>query len=209
MGQKVNPKSYRLATNHNWNSMWFTGDKNKYRQQLRDDILIREFVNKNYNPQAAIADINIERTVDRTKMIINSGRPGVVIGRSGQGVEKLTQDIKRLVSGKVDVEVVEIKKPDLNAYLVAQNIGQQISRRVSYRKAVKMTMQKVMQSGASGIKVTISGRLNGAEIARNEKFTDGKIPLSTIRSYIDYAVYHSITTFGTIGVKVWIYIGRI
>ncbi len=205
MGQKINPKSYRLATNHNWESRWFSGDKVKYRKLLHEDIVIRDFINKNYNPQAAISDINIERTADRTKVIINSGRPGVVIGRSGMGAEKLTQDIKKFVSGKVDIEILEIKKPDLNAFLVAQNIGGQISRRVSYRKAVKMAMQKVIQSGAGGIKANISGRLNGAEIARNEKFTEGKIPLSTIRSNIDFAVYHASTTYGTIGIKIWIY----
>ena len=208
MGQKINPKSYRLATNHNWESKWFAGNNEKFRKQLYEDILIREFVMKNYNPQGAISEINIERTADRTKVVINSGRPGVVIGRSGQGAEKLTLDIKKYVAGKVDVEIVEIKKPDLNAYLVAQSIGQQISRRVSYRKAVKMAIQKVMQAGAGGVKATISGRLNGAEIARNEKFLEGKIPLSTIRSNIDFAVYHAGTTYGTIGVKIWIYLGK-
>lgn len=208
MGQKINPKSFRLATNHSWESRWFSGNKATYRTQLHEDVLIREFINKNYNPQGAISEISIERTAERTKIVINSGRPGVVIGRSGQGAEKLTNDIKKYVQGKVDVEILEIKKPDLNAYLVAQSIGQQISRRVSYRKAVKMAMQKVVQSGAGGVKVNISGRLNGAEIARNEKFSEGRLPLSTIRSDIDFAVYHAGTTYGTIGVKVWIYLNK-
>ncbi len=205
MGHKINPKSYRLPINQDWDSRWFAPNKEQYRNQLITDIKIRELIEKNTGPQAAINRIAIERTAEKTKVIISTGRPGVLIGRSGQGIEKLSTQIKNLVGGKVDVDVVEIRKPELSAYLVAQNIGQQISRRVAYRRAVKMAIQKVMQAGALGVKVSVAGRLNGAEIARSEKFNEGSIPLSTLKANIDFAVYHSQTTYGTIGVKVWVY----
>jgi len=206
MGQKVNPKSFRLLVNRDWDSRWIATDKKKYQSQLLEDIKIREFINITAGPQAAIAKVLIERTLDRTKVSIFTGRPGVLIGRSGQGIENLTSQVKRIVAGKVNVDVVEVRKPELSATLVASSIGQQITRRVAYRRAVKMSIQKVMQSGALGVKVNISGRLNGAEIARREKFSEGSIPLSVIRANIDFAVYHAPTTYGTIGIKVWIYL---
>jgi len=208
MGHKINPLSYRLPLKRNWDSYWFASDKKQYRQQLIGDIRIRELIAKKTGPQAAISKVVLERTAEKTKVIIMTGRPGVLIGRSGEGVEKLTSEIKKIVTGKVEVEVMEIRKPDLSAYLVAQNVGQQISRRIAYRKAVKMALQKVMQAGARGVKIFVAGRLNGAEIARDEKFSDGSIPLSTLRANIDFAVYHAQTTYGTIGVKVWIYLSN-
>jgi small subunit ribosomal protein S3 len=205
MGQKVNPKSFRLQVDHDWDSRWFAADRQSYRTQLWEDLRIREKINQVAGPQAAIARITIERTPAKTKVNIFTGRPGVLIGRSGQGIEKMTALVKKIIPGKVNVEVVEVRKPELSAVLVAQSIGQQITRRVAFRRAAKMTIQKVTQAGALGIKVAISGRVNGAEIARSEKFSEGSIPLSAIKSRIDFAVYHAPTTFGTIGVKVWIY----
>ncbi len=205
MGHKVNPKSFRLLLNRDWESRWIASDKNKYRQQLLEDIKLREVINKAGGPQAAIAQISIERTLDRARVSILTGRPGVLIGRSGQGIDKMTEMVKKIIPGKVNIDVVEVRKPELSAILVAQSIGQQISRRVAYRRAVKMTLQKVVQAGAKGVKVRVAGRLNGAEIARNEKFSEGSIPLSAIRANIDFAVYHAPTTFGIIGIKVWIY----
>lgn len=205
MGHKINPKSYRLPINQDWDSRWFASGKEQYRNQLQADIKIRALIEKTAGPQAAISSIVISRTSQKVKVAIHTGRPGVLIGRSGQNIEKLSADIKKIVNGKVEVEVVEIRKPDLSATLVAQNIGNQISRRVAYRRAVKMAIQKVMQAGALGVKVSVAGRLNGAEIARSEKFAEGSIPLSTLKANIDFAIYHAITTYGTIGVKVWIY----
>lgn len=205
MGHKVNPKSYRLPLRHNWDSHWFSSNKATYRKQLNEDIKIRDLINTTAGPQAAISQIVIERSAGKTKIIISTGRPGVLIGRSGQGVEKLTAEVRKLTGERADVEIQEIKKPDLSACLVAQNIGQQISRRVAYRKAVKMAMQKVTQAGAKGVKINVAGRLNGAEIARSEKFSEGSIPLSTLRANIDFAVYHAHTTYGTVGIKVWLY----
>ena len=206
MGQKVNPKSYRLLLNRDWDSRWFAAHPKTYEKQLWEDIRIRELVDKITGPQAAVAKVMIERTLDKTKIILVSGRPGVIIGRSGQGIEKITEMVKKIIPGKVNVEVIEVRKPELSAALVAQNIGQQISRRIAYRRAVKMAIQKVMQAGALGIKVSTAGRLNGAEIARSEKFTEGSLPLSVLKSQIDFAVYHARTTYGTIGIKVWIYL---
>ena len=205
MGHKINPKSYRLPINHDWDSRWFAASGKQYSSQLLVDYKIRELIEKSAGLQAAISNIFIDRTAEKTKVTIQTGRPGVLIGRSGQGIEKLTGQIKKVVDGKVDVEVVEIRRPDLSALLVAQNVGQQITRRVAYRRAVKMAMQKVMQAGALGVKINVAGRLNGAEIARSEKFTEGSLPLSTLRSNIDFAIHHAMTTYGTIGVKVWIY----
>lgn len=205
MGHKINPRSFRLPIRQDWDSRWFSSNKSMYRKQLIEDIKIRDLIGKISGPQAAIANMLIERSAGKTKIIILTGRPGVLIGRSGQGVEKLTSEIKKLTKERVEIEIQEIKKTDLSACLVAQNIGQQISRRVAYRKAVKMATQKVMQAGANGVKVSVAGRLNGAEIARSEKFSEGSIPLSTLRANIDFAVYHAKTTYGTIGVKVWIY----
>jgi len=204
MGHKINPRSFRLPINRDWDSYWFTSNTKNYRDQLNIDIKIRELIEKKFGPQGAIARIVIERTAEKTKITIHSARPGILIGRSGQGIDSLTADIRKQISGKVEVEVVEIKKPDLNAKLVAQSIGQQITRRVPYRKAVKMALQKVMQAGVNGAKICVSGRLNGAEIARVEKFSEGSIPLTSLRANIDFSVYHAQTIYGTVGIKVWI-----
>ncbi|MBP6930008.1 30S ribosomal protein S3 [Patescibacteria group bacterium] len=204
MGHKINPKSFRLPIKQNWDSVWFASNPAQYRAQLQQDIKIRALIEKEGGPQAAIANITIARTAQKTKVSIHTGRPGVLIGRSGQNIEKLTGAVKKITPGKVEVEVIEIRKPDLSASLVAQNIGGQISRRVAYRRAVKMAIQKVMQAGALGVKVSVAGRLNGAEIARTEKFAEGSIPLSTLKANIDFSVFHAITTYGTVGVKVWI-----
>jgi len=205
MGQKVNPKGFRLISNHDWDSRWFSSDKKQYRDQLASDMKVRDIVTKQTGPQAAVSRVLIERTADIVKVKIFTGRPGMLIGRSGKGIETLTNEIKKVVSGRVEIDVVENRKPELSAAIVAQNIGSQISRRVAYRRAVKMAIQKVMQSGALGVKVNVAGRLNGAEIARSEKFSEGVVPVSSIKENIDYYIYHANTTYGIIGIKVWIY----
>ena len=204
MGQKVNPKNYRLIINRDWDGIWFSSNGAKYSQNVLLDYKIRNLIEKKTGIQAAVEKVTVSRTSDKTKITIHTGRPGVIIGRSGQGIENITSEIKKIIPGKVDVEILEIRKSDLSATLVAQSIGQQISRRVAYKRAVRMAIQKVMQAGAKGIKVTVSGRLNGAEIARSEKFNEGSIPLTTLRAKIDFAVYQAHTTYGTVGIKVWI-----
>lgn len=205
MGQKINPKSFRLPVDRNWSSRWF--DSKNQAKNIAEDFKIRQFLSKKLGPQAAIAEIEIERSLNKTKVFIFTGRPGVVIGRMGQGITDLSAELERKFGKKITIEVQEIKKPELSAQLVASNIAGQIERRLPYRRVVKNTIQKVMESGAKGIKIIISGRLGGAEIARREKFSRGALPLSTLRAKIDYALVEALTTYGTIGIKVYIYIG--
>lgn len=207
MGQKVNPNSFRLKITHSWSSVWYTGKKN-YAKFLHADLAIREYLSKKLQ-DAGIATIEIKRNAKITILNIFASKPGLIIGRQGVLVEEVKKELSRKFGEQFEVNILEVKNPDLEATLVAQNVAHQISRRISYRRAAKMAIQRAMENGAKGIKISISGRLNGAEIARGEFFKDGNIPLHTLRADVSYAKDRGETTYGTIGVKVWIYRGEI
>lgn len=207
MGQKINPVSNRIGLTGDWASKWFAGTKAEFRKYLVDDFKIRDFIIKKLN-NAGVAKVDIVRSRDRLEIKLTTSKPGLVIGRGGQGINMLKESIQKTFYPDnmpiVRLDIIEERKPELSANLVAQNIGNQIERRIPYRRASKQAIEKTMASGAKGIKIIVSGRLNGAEIARNEKFQDGSIPLSQFNMAIDYNVYHAKTTYGVIGVKVWI-----
>ena len=208
MGQKVNPHGFRVGVNKDWNSSWFA-NKNDFSDFLVEDNKIRTFINKKH-AQSSVAKIVIERTANRVIVDVYTSKPGVMIGTKGAGVEELKKDLIKLCGDKnVNVNIKEVKKPDLDAQLVAQSIAQQLEKRMSFRRAMKQAMQRVMRAGAVGCKVMVSGRLDGAEIARSEHYHEGRLPLHTLRANIDYATYEAHTTFGVIGVKVWICKGEI
>lgn len=207
MGQKINPISNRISITNNWQSKWFARHS-EYRQYLVTDFKIRDFVKKEL-ANAGVRDVEIIRSQGKVVVKIASSKPGLVIGRGGQGINQLKDRIQqkfyREGTPAVRLEIVEDRHPELSAALVAQNIGSQIERRIPYRRACKQAIEKTMSSkDAKGIKIIVSGRLNGAEIARTEKFQDGSIPLSRFNFNIDYSVYHARTTYGVVGVKVWV-----
>ena len=207
MGQKVNPIGFRLGINRGWDSVWFArkGDYGKY---LIEDYKIREFIKKNIQ-NSGVSEIIIERSGKKCAVFIHTSRPGFVIGKKGSDIEKIKGKISKITDSEVSVNIKEIKKPELNAYLVAENISQQLVKRISYRRAMKRAMQSALRLGAKGIKVSVSGRLGGNEIARTEWLRDGSIPSHTLRADIDYAEAEALTTYGIIGIKVWIYKGEI
>ena len=202
MGQKVNPIGFRLGVNKDWESKWYS--KKDYAENLNKDIKIREFLKKTLK-DASIASVLIERKKNRCDITINTARPGVIIGRGGEDIEKLRNKLKRLVNEDVYINIVEVKNPDLNAQLVAEQIAAQIENRAPFRSAQKRVIRNTMKAGAKGIKTAVSGRLGGAEMARTEGYTEGTVPLHTIRADVDYATAEADTTYGKIGVKVWIY----
>lgn len=202
MGQKVNPIGYRLGVNKTWQSRWYA-DKD-YSDKLVSDIKIREFVAKELK-DAAVASVVIERRKGRPEITLYTAKPGVIIGRGGEDIDKLRKRIGKLVGEEVYVNIVEEKNPDLNAQLVANNIASQIEARAPFRSAQKRAIRNTMKAGAKGIKTAVSGRLGGAEMARTEGYTEGTVPLHTIRADVDYATSEANTTYGKIGVKVWIY----
>jgi len=203
MGQKVNPVGFRILKNKKWNSVWF--DKKNYAKNLIDDIKIANFIEKNYAHCYIYRNkIIIERTSDKLSLIINTSRPGVIIGKKGSDIEKISREVKKIANMDVDVKIIEVDKPDINASLVAQNIAKQIENRANFKKVVKRSIQSAIKNGVLGIKVQCSGRLSGAEIARSESYKEGSIPLHTLRSDIDYAIANAHTTYGIIGIKVWI-----
>ena len=201
MGQKTNPIGLRLGINRDWDSVWF--DEKNYAKKLYEDIILRNFINNRLS-QASIARVEISRTPKKVTVTIHTARPGIVIGRGGTEVEQLKKDLKGFMGYDVNINVNEIKRPGLRAELVGQNIAQQLEKKVNYRRAVKKAIQSTISMGAEGIRVCISGRLNGTEIARTETYREGKVPLHTLRVNIDYACVESHTTYGVIGVKVWI-----
>lgn len=210
MGQKVNPKGIRLLINHDWDSKWF-GAKD-FGTTLVQDAKLRRAVTKKLGVNAAIDRIVIERKHNTVTVTISTGRPGVIIGRAGSGINDLRAFVSKTIfkndpSIELKLLVSQVKIPELSAAFVAQNIGQQLTRRINFRRAVKQSIEKTMQRGAKGIKVCVAGRVGGAEIARTEKFMEGKVPLAQFKANIDYALYHCPTTFGIIGIKVWIYKG--
>ena len=206
MGQKVNPNGLRLGVNKNWQSNWFA-DKD-YAVKLNNDIKIREYLLKTLS-DAAVSSVEIERRKDKVEVKIHSAKPGVVIGRGGEDIEKLKKALKKQVNEEIYVSIVEEKNPDLNAKLVADSIAKQIENRANFRNVQKKAIKNTMKAGEKGIKTSVSGRLAGAEMARTEGYTEGTVPLHTIRANIDYATSEANTTYGKIGVKVWIYKGEI
>lgn len=207
MGQKVSPVGLRMGINKTWESKWYA-DKKDFAKFLNNDVKIREYLEKNLK-DAAISSIVIERNDKKTDVIINTAKPGVVIGHGGDEIEKLTKKLSKLVNENVNISIMEVKNPDVVAALVAENIAHQIENRVSFRVAQKRAMRNAMKAGAKGIKTSVSGRLGGADMARTEGYTEGNIPLHTLRADIDYAHKEANTTYGKIGVKVWIYKGEI
>ena len=207
MGQKVNPVGFRLGVNRGWDSVWFAR-KADYGKFLIEDYKIRQFIRKNI-PNSGVSEVIIERSGKKCSIFIHTSRPGFVIGKKGSDIEKIKDKISKITDSEVSVNIKEIKKPELNAYLVAENISQQLVKRIAYRRAMKRAMQSAMRLGAKGIKVTLSGRLAGNEIARSEWLREGSIPLHTLRANLDYAESEALTTYGIIGVKVWIYKGEI
>src|ERR1700678_704625 len=207
MGQKVNPIGLRLGINRTWDSRWFA--KKEYADLLHEDFKIRDFLRKRLGQQAGIARIVIERPAKKARVTIHSARPGVVIGKKGADIDKLRKRVADITASDVVINIVEIRKPELDATLVAESIAQQLERRVAFRRAMKRAVQSAMRLGAEGIRINCSGRLGGAEIARMEWYREGRVPLHTLRADIDYGVATAFTTFGTCGVKVWIFKGEI
>lgn len=207
MGQKVSPVGLRIGINKGWESNWYAEGKD-FAKNLNSDYQIRKFLEKKLK-DAAVASILIERTADKTEVIINTAKPGVVIGHGGDEIEKLRKELSKKVKEDIHISIKEIKNPNMVAALVAENIAHQIENRVSFRVAQKKAIRNVMKSGAKGVKTLVSGRLNGVEIARSEGYTEGTIPLHTLRADVDYSHKEADTTYGKIGVKVWIYKGEI
>lgn len=207
MGTKVNPIGMRTGIIRNWPSSWYANKKN-YAKMLKDDIAIKSFVRKALT-ECGVSMIELQRNASDTILNVYTSKPGVIIGKQGAGVEVLKGDLEKKFGNKFTLNVKEIKRPDLDAFLVGDSIAKQIERRVSYRRAAKMAVRKAMEAGALGIKVKVSGRLNGVEIARTEFTAEGKIPLHTFRADIDYASVPAFTTYGAIGVKVWINRGEV
>ncbi len=210
MGQKVHPKSFRLGVTSKWNAKWFA--TRTFAKLLRQDVMIRKFL-KVKLPSAGLAGIEIERSLQNLTVTIHTSKPGVVIGRGGQGIELLRQGIRRLLMGQgkynVKLNVQEVQKPELSAQVMVGNIAEQLEKRIPFRRILKQTIEQVSQAGAKGVKVMVGGRLNGADIARTEMLSSGSLPLQTLRADIDYARGEAQTTYGKIGIKVWIYKGEI
>ncbi len=206
MGQKSNPIGLRLGINKSWDSVWF--DEKNFADRIKEDLVIRNYVFNRY-PSASISKVLINRTSEKASVNINTARPGLIIGKGGVEVDALKKALNKLIGYDVQVNVSEIKRPALVAKLVGQNIAQQLEKKVNYRRAVKKSIQSTMQLGAGGIRVCIGGRLNGAEIARSETFREGRVPLHTLRSDIDYAHVEANTAYGIIGIKVWIFNDKI
>ena len=208
MGQKVNPHGFRVGVNKNWNSKWFA-DKSNFADFLVEDNKVRNYVKKKLYA-AGVASVVIERpAADKVKVIIATARPGMVIGRSGDGIDELKKNLVKLTGKTVDISIEEVRRAELDVQLTAESIAQALERRVSFRRAMKSAIQRTMKSGAKGIKVLVSGRLGGAEIARSEKYSEGNVPLHTLRADIDYGFAEADTTYGKIGVKVWVNHGEI
>ncbi|MCA9345885.1 30S ribosomal protein S3 [Candidatus Saccharibacteria bacterium] len=207
MGQKVNPISMRLQVNKNWRSKWFAG-KNEFAKFLTEDLKVRRLIDKKLGSRASVNQVDIERSPNLVTVTIQTAKAGVVIGRGGAGVNELKAEIQRIYGGEVRVNIEEIKKPELYAKLVAENIANQLERRIAFRRATKQAAAATMRAGAKGIRIEVAGRLNGAEMSRREKIVEGSVPLHTIRADIDFAHVGAQTPAGVIGVKVWIYKGE-
>ena len=208
MGQKTHPIGFRLGIVKDWQARWFAHKQKDYRSLVFEDLQVRNLISGNY-PDAGISRVDIERSNNDVTITIHTARPGIVIGRGGQRVEELRRAIVALINRRARLNVQEIRQPELDAYLVARNVADQLERRIAFRRAIRQTLTRTMQAGAEGIKVICSGRLGGADIARSEKAMEGRVPLHTLRADIDYGIAEAATEFGRIGVKVWIYKGDI
>ena len=206
MGQKVNPHGIRLGIVKDWDARWYA-DKD-FAQNLHEDIKIREYLKKSLQT-AGVPRVETERSKNRLKLTIHTAKPGMVIGRGGSGIEQIKEGLKNLTDKRIDINIAEIKHPDLDATLVAENIAAQLERRIAFRRAMKQAVGRTMRLGAKGIKIAVSGRLGGAEIARRESYREGSIPLHTLRADIDYGTAEAHTTYGRIGIKVWIFKGEV
>jgi small subunit ribosomal protein S3 len=207
MGRKVNPIGFRLKVNKTWDGRWYA-EGEEYVDQLHQDFSVRDMVRK-MAPRAGVSRIEIERYPGNVKIFVHTAKPGVLIGRKGESVKTIRKEIEALVGKKIDLQIKEIKDPDLDAYLVAENIADQLVRRISYRRAMRRALQQTMRAGAEGAKIEVAGRLGGADMARRVWMREGRVPLHTLRANIDYAVAKAVTTYSVIGVKVWIYKGEI
>ena len=207
MGQKVNPVGFRLGVNRGWDSVWFA-KKKQFGKNLIEDFKIREYIKKNVK-NSGVSKIMIERSSKKCFVTIHTSRPGFVIGKKGSDIEKIKKNISKLSNHEITLNIKEIKKPELNSYLVAENVSQQLIKRISFRRAMKRAIQSALRLGAKGIKICVSGRLGGNEIARSEWIREGSVPLHTLRADVDYGESEALTTYGIIGVKVWIYKGEI
>ncbi|WMN07357.1 30S ribosomal protein S3 [Marivirga arenosa] len=208
MGQKVNPIGFRLGVVRGWESNWYGGKGLSFSEKLIEDQKIREYILARI-PKGGISKIVIERTLKRITLTVHTARPGVVIGKGGSEVDKLKEELKKLTGKDVQINIFEIKRPELDAKLIGESIGQQLKARISYRRAMKQAIASAMRVGAQGIKIKVSGRLGGAEMARTEMYKEGRIPLHTLRADIDYETTHAHTIYGTIGVKVWVFKGEV
>ena len=206
MGQKVHPYGFRLGYIKSWHSSWYA--KDRYAELLHEDIKMRAYIEKTMKA-AAVASIDISRTSDQVKVTVNTAKPGIAIGKKGTGIEKIRNDLKKMTTGTLIFNIAEVKRPDAEAKLIAENIAQQLEKRVAFRRAMKKVMQSAFRAGVKGIKVRTSGRLGGAEMARTEGYAERKVPLHTLRADIDYNTAEAFTTYGIIGVKVWVYKGEI
>ena len=207
MGQKVSPVGLRIGINKGWEANWYANKKD-FSNCLENDLKIRKFLDKKL-ASSGVSSVEIERNAKRCEVIVHTSKPGVIIGKGGEEIENLKKEIAKLTNENVQISIVDIKKPDLDATLVAKSIAEQIENRASFRMAQKKAIRNVMKAGANGVKTSVSGRLNGADIARSEGYSEGTIPLHTLRADVDYATAEADTTFGKIGVKVWIYKGEI
>jgi small subunit ribosomal protein S3 len=206
LGQKTNPIGIRLGINRSWKSLWF--DEKNFSKKLEEDIMLRKYI-RNRLPNAGISQIEVKRTPKRITLTIYTARPGIVIGKKGAEVDKLKEELQRLTSQEIQVNIHEIKRPELDAALVAENVVRQLESKVSFRRAMKRAIMATMRMGAEGVRISCAGRLGGAEMARREQYKEGRIPLHTLRADIDYAKTVANTTYGTIGVKVWICKGEV
>jgi small subunit ribosomal protein S3 len=207
MGRKVHPIGFRLNINRPWEGRWFA-EGNEYKEQLHQDLAIRQLIYREAE-RAGVSLIEVERFPGKVKVIVHTAKPGILIGRKGDTVKKIRQDLEALTGKKIDLEIKEIKLPDLDANLVAVNIAGQIQRRVSYRRAMKRAIQQAIRQGAKGVRISVAGRLSGAEMARTVWLREGQVPLQTLRADIDFAKAQALTTYGQIGIKVWIYKGEV
>jgi small subunit ribosomal protein S3 len=208
MGRKIHPYGFRLGVIKDWRSKWYTANKKTYANQLKEDMAIRKLVREKVG-HAGISDVRIERFPKQVTVYVHTAKPGIIIGRKGASVTQLRKDLEELTKQKIKLEVIEVTRPEIDARLVAESICQQIEKRISHKRAMKQAILRAMRAGAQGIKITAGGRLAGSEMARREMVKEGRIPLNTLRADIDYARHEALTTYGKIGIKVWIYKGDV
>lgn len=206
MGRKVHPVGFRLSVNRGWQGRWFA-EGAQYREQLQQDFAIRNLVQE-ISPKAGVSRVEVERFSNKVKVTVHTAKPGILIGRKGEGAQKVRKGLQELVGKKIDLDIKEIAAPDADAYLIARNIADQLQRRIAYRRAMKKAIQSAMRQGAQGIKIEVAGRLAGAEMARSVWLREGRVPLQTLRADIDFSRAEALTTYGRIGIKVWVYKGE-